>query len=421
MSEACFRPPPTLCRSDPGDSRDMPDCQAAVKVFLADDSVLIRDRVVAMLGDGVDIVGQAETPQGSIDGILAAQPDVVVLDVQLEGGFGLQVLRAVRQAAPNIAFVVFSNNASPAYRKRYLGAGAEEFLDKSTEFDQLARAVCCESRLARHAPNPQSQQRSIPMSVATLEAFATPVRIVPRQEILNLVLLKTQCSSCHLRALCLPCGMTSSEVERMDGLNFGRRRIKVGQTLYREGDRFQFIYAVRSGTFKSSLMLADGREQISGFYMAGELMGLDGVANGEHASGATALEDTEVCAIPYAHLTELAAGNSGMQHMLSRFMSREIVREHSLMVLLGSMNAEERLAAFLLNLSQRLKARGYSATEFHLRMSRAEIGSYLGMTLETVSRTFSTFQQQRLLDVDKRHIRVIDLDSLTRAFEIRLH
>jgi CRP/FNR family transcriptional regulator len=168
-------------------------------------------------------------------------------------------------------------------------------------------------------------------------------------------------------------------------------------------------------------MLADGREQISGFYMAGELMGLDGVANGEHASSATALEDTEVCAIPYAHLTELAAGNAGMQHMLSRLMSREIVREHSLMVLLGSMNAEERLAAFLLNLSQRLNARGYSATEFHLRMSRAEIGSYLGMTLETVSRTFSTFQQQRLLEVDKRHIRVVDLEGLTRAFEIRLH
>jgi CRP/FNR family transcriptional regulator len=110
-----------------------------------------------------------------------------------------------------------------------------------------------------------------------------------------------------------------------------------------------------------------------------------------------------------------------MQHQLSRLMSREIVREHSLMVLLGSMNAEERLAAFLLNLSQRLKARGYSATEFHLRMSRAEIGSYLGMTLETVSRTFSTFQQQRLLEVDKRHIRVVDLEGLTRAFEIRLH
>lgn len=257
---------------------------------------------------------------------------------------------------------------------------------------------------------------------ATLEAFVAPARPAGlRQDNVSPLPLKTLCSSCHLNSVCLPCGMAGCDLQRFDGLNFGRRRVKVGQTLYREGDRFQFIYAVRSGTFKSSLMLADGREQISGFYMAGELMGLDGVANGAHASSATALEDTEVCAIPYAHLTELSAGNPGMQHQFSRMMSREIVREHSLMVLLGSMNAEERLAAFLLNLSQRLNARGYSATEFHLRMSRAEIGSYLGMTLETVSRTFSTFQQQRLLEVDKRHIRVIDLEGLTRAFEIRLH
>jgi CRP/FNR family transcriptional regulator len=168
-------------------------------------------------------------------------------------------------------------------------------------------------------------------------------------------------------------------------------------------------------------MLADGREQVSGFHIAGELMGLDGVANGKHASSATALEDTEVCAIPYTHLTEMAAGNSSMQHVVSRLMSREIVREHSLMLLLGSMTAEERLAAFLLNLSQRLKARGYSDKEFHLRMSRAEIGSYMGIKLETVSRTFSAFQQQRLLEVDKRHIRIIDPEGLKRAFEMRVH
>ena len=143
-------------------------------------------------------------------------------------------------------------------------------------------------------------------------------------------------------------------------------------------------------------------------------------AAGAHASSATALEDAEVCAIPYAHLNELAAQSTSMQLVVARLMSREIVREHSLMMLLGSMNAEERLAAFLLNLSQRLKARGWSAKEFHLRMSRAEIGSYLGMKLETVSRTFSAFVQQRLLEVDKRHVRIVDLDGLTRAFELRV-
>ena len=149
-------------------------------------------------------------------------------------------------------------------------------------------------------------------------------------------------------------------------------------------------------------------------------MGLDALATGRHASTAIALEDTEVCAIPYAHLGEVAAHSANLQMVMARLMSREIVREHNLMMLLGSMNAEERLAAFLLNLSSRMKARGYSAREFHLRMSRAEIGSYLGMKLETVSRTFSAFQAQRLLEVDKKHIRITDLEGLQRAFETRV-
>jgi len=229
--------------------------------------------------------------------------------------------------------------------------------------------------------------------------------------------LKTQCSSCHLRALCLPCGMALDEVLKLDSLMFGRRRLKADQTLYREGEEFQFLYAVRSGTLKSSMMLADGREQVCGFHIAGELAGLDGVGQGSHASTAVALEDSEICTIPYAQLTELAANGGGMQQRISRLMGQEILREHQLMLLLGSMNAEERLTAFLLNLSQRYAARGYSTCEFHLRMTRAEIGSYLGMKLETVSRTFSTFQQQGLMEVDKRHVRITDIEALRRKFE----
>ena len=248
--------------------------------------------------------------------------------------------------------------------------------------------------------------------------FIAPIQAAPPAG--AVASLKTQCSTCHLKELCLPCGLNEPEVERLDDLMFARRRIGMGEALYHEGDKFQFIYAVRSGTFKSSLTLADGREQVSGFHLAGELMGLDGLASGAHASAATALEDTEVCAIPYAHLSQLSADSANMQMVMAKLMSREIVREHSLMMLLGSMNAEERLAAFLLNLSQRMKARGYSAREFHLRMSRAEIGSYLGMKLETVSRTFSAFQAQRVLEVDKKHIRIIDLEALQRAFEIRV-
>ena len=262
------------------------------------------------------------------------------------------------------------------------------------------------------------------MSFATLQISAVPVRFLPIQrESATRVptALKTQCSSCHLRELCLPCGLDAGDVTQLDKLMFGRRRLKAGNTLYHEGGSFQFIYAVRSGTFKSSLALSDGREQVSGFHVAGELMGLDGVAQGTHASSAIALEDSEICAIPYTQLTDLTASSGNLQRSVSRLMSREIVREHSLMLLLGSMNADERLAAFLLNFSQRLKALGYSASEFHLRMSRAEIGSYLGMKLETVSRTFSAFQKRGLLEVDKRHIQIVDMDGLRRTFESRMH
>lgn len=232
---------------------------------------------------------------------------------------------------------------------------------------------------------------------------------------------KASCSTCHLRELCLPGGLSGSETEGLDRLLFGRRKVAAGQALYDAGEKFRHVYAVRSGTFKSSLALAGGREQVSGFHMAGELMGLDAIADGVHASSATALEDTEVCAIRYTDLNELAARSGSLQLAMARMMSREIVREHSLMLLLGSMNAEERLAAFLLNVSQRMRARGYSASEFHLRMSRAEIGSYLGMKLETVSRTFSAFQQQGLLEVDRKHVRITDLGRLARAFEARVH
>lgn len=228
------------------------------------------------------------------------------------------------------------------------------------------------------------------------------------------------CSTCRLREFCLPCGLAAQDVERLDRMQIARRRVPEGHVPYREGDPFLFVYAVRSGTFKTTLPLRDGRQQVAGFQMAGELLGLDGLASGRHASSAVALEDAEICAIPYEQLSELANASPALQQAISRVMSREIVREHSLMVLLGSMNAEERLAAFLLNISQRMKARGYSALEFHLRMARSEIGSYLGMKVETVSRTFSTFVQQGLLRVDKKHVRIVDLQALRRALDTRV-
>ena len=263
------------------------------------------------------------------------------------------------------------------------------------------------------------------MSTATAVMEApTAIRLIPLRDVHAVEarsLHGNLCSGCHLKDLCLPCELADHDVQRLEGLMFGRRKVRAGQALYRRGDSFAFVYAVRSGTFKSELELGDCREQVSGFHMAGELMGLDGLAQWRHASTATALEDPEVCAIPYSQLSDLSAGTAALQAVVTRLMSREFVREHSLMMLLGSMSAEERLAAFLLNISQRMKARGWSPSEFHLRMSRGEIGSYLGMKLETVSRTFSAFAQQGLLDVDKRHIRIVDLAGLARLIDTRLH
>ncbi len=228
-----------------------------------------------------------------------------------------------------------------------------------------------------------------------------------------------RCSGCQLHDLWFPAG--GVEPCHLVGTEFSRRRLREGQALYREGDVFKFIYAVRSGTFKSTLMLLDGREQVTGFQMAGELLGLDGVASGVQASSAVALEDAEVCSIPYARLVEIASANVAMQLVLARLMSAEIVREHKLMAMLGTMSADERVASFLLDISRRLQARGYSPKEFHLRMTRADIGSYLGVKLETVSRSLSAFASQGLLVVDKKHLRIVDYEGLQRMISMDLH
>jgi CRP/FNR family transcriptional regulator len=231
--------------------------------------------------------------------------------------------------------------------------------------------------------------------------------------------IKAACSQCNLRELCLPVGLTEQEFSKLDTLVGGRRKIKRGQSLYRAGDTFEAIFAVRTGFFKTDVLLEDGREQVTGFQMAGEIMGMDGISGDAHTCNAVALEDSEVCSIPYAMLEQLQSEIRALQHHFHKVMSREIVRDQGVMMLLGSMRAEERLAAFLLNMSQRLTARGYSATEFHLRMTREEIGSYLGMKLETVSRAFSAFQADGLISVQQKHICIVDPDGLKKVLAQR--
>ena len=229
---------------------------------------------------------------------------------------------------------------------------------------------------------------------------------------LRLDTFKVACSSCNLRELCLPVGLSRDNLDRLDTLVGSRRAVARGETLFRAGEAIFSLYAVRTGFFKTCVSSEDGRDQVTGFQMAGELLGLDGISTDSHTCDAVALEDSQVCVIPYAQLENLSREFSELQHQFHKIMSREIVRDHGVMLLLGSMRAEERLAAFLLNLTQRLQARGFSASSLILRMTREEIGSYLGLKLETVSRTFSKFQDEGMLDVKQRQIRILDQDKL---------
>ena len=239
-------------------------------------------------------------------------------------------------------------------------------------------------------------------------SVAMPLRLEP---------LKAACSACNLRELCLPVGLSSEQIERLDALVSNRRSVPRGEVLFRTGDPFQSLYAIRTGFFKTCLSAQDGRDQVTGFQMSGELLGLDGIGAERHTCDSVALEDSTVCVIPYHQLEGLSQEVPELQRVFHKIMSREIVRDHGVMLLLGSMRAEERLAAFLINLTQRLHVRGYSRNEFILRMTREEIGSYLGLKLETVSRTFSRFQAEGLLEVKQRQIRIVDQDGLRRIVD----
>ncbi len=223
---------------------------------------------------------------------------------------------------------------------------------------------------------------------------------------------KFACSSCNLRELCLPVNLSVDETQRLEDLSNNKRSFAAGDYLYRIGERFKSLHAIRSGSFKTRILHEDGREQVTGFLMAGEIIGLDAISTDSHTCEAVAMESSEVCELPFAKLEELSRDIPSLQRHLHKIMSREIVRDQGIMLLLGSMRAEERLAAFLLNLSQRNAVHGLPANLLKLRMSRLEIGSYLGLKLETVSRAFSHFQSLGLIRVSARSIEILNLTDL---------
>ncbi len=224
--------------------------------------------------------------------------------------------------------------------------------------------------------------------------------------------LRTHCTNCSMRELCLPLGLTQDEMHQLDVAVTSRTRLRKGATLFRAGGGFTALYAVRLGSLKTTLSAEDGRAQVAGYHMAGDIIGLDGIGTGRHGCEAVALEDSEVCTLPFDSLETLARKVPPLQRNLHRLLASEISRDHGLMLLLGNMRAEERLAAFLLNLSERYRLRGYSASEYVLRMTREEIGSFLGLTLETVSRLFSRFHHERLIQVQGRAVKLLDHDAL---------
>lgn len=241
-------------------------------------------------------------------------------------------------------------------------------------------------------------------------------------KLLDVASVKTTCGDCSLSKLCVPTGLDAADMDRLDSLMKRPRPLRRGEHLFRTGDPFHSLYAVRSGSIKSYTPCHDGSEQVIGFHLPGELVGLDAIESEEHVCAARVLETTSVCVLPFDRILEITCEVPSLQRQFLRLMSKELVQGEAMLMLLGKASAEERLATFLLSLAQRFKARGFSETEFNLSMSRHDIGNYLGLAVETVSRMFSKLQEDGVLSVHRKNIRIHEparLRSMLRLEENR--
>jgi len=230
--------------------------------------------------------------------------------------------------------------------------------------------------------------------------------------IVNLENLRTHCQKCSLYQLCLPMGLEEGDLAKLDEIIQRRRPLEKGEYLYRLGEPFRSVYAVRAGSLKTYTTTQEGQEQIVGFHLPGELMGLEGISGDTHTCSARALETVSTCEIPFEQLESLSRKLPGLQHHLLGLMSGELQKDHCHLSMLAKAPVEGRLASFLVRLSERFLQRGYSATEFNLSMSRNDIANLLGMAVETISRLFTQFQEQGLLAVERKHIRILNLSGL---------
>ncbi|MFZ5653304.1 MAG: fumarate/nitrate reduction transcriptional regulator Fnr [Pseudomonadota bacterium] len=226
------------------------------------------------------------------------------------------------------------------------------------------------------------------------------------------------CGDCRMKALCLPLALEFDQVEKLDRIIQRGRPFQRDEYIYRAGTDFRSVYAVRSGAVKTFAVNDQGVEQVTGFYLPGEIFGMDGIAHTHHISSALALETSSICEIPFNRLEELSLALPSLQRYFFQLMSREIINDQRLVALIGKNSAEERLATLLMSISTRNAKRNLSGLRFRLPMSRADIGNYLGLTVETVSRIFGRFQKQRLLMVDKKEIEILDLEGLQELANI---
>jgi len=231
-------------------------------------------------------------------------------------------------------------------------------------------------------------------------------------KILDFLKNKTSCGDCNLAELCLPRGLEKEELSRLDSIVKRSRPLQRGDHLFRAGDMFVSIFAVRSGAIKLYAFSEQSEEQILGFYLPGEILGLDAIHAERHMGYAIALETSSYCAIPFNHLEETCKEIPGLQHQLYKIMSRELSQENELLLTLSNKDAEEKVASFLVNLSARYRQLGYSSLEFRLPMTRKDIGVYLGLTVETISRIFGRLQQYGVITTDRKFIQILKPDVL---------
>jgi CRP/FNR family transcriptional regulator len=235
---------------------------------------------------------------------------------------------------------------------------------------------------------------------------------MPNDRIVKLEDIRSHCQKCSLYQLCLPVGLAEGDIDKLDEIIKRRRPVEKGDYLYRIGDPFHSLYAVRAGSLKTYTTNQNGEDQVIGFHLPGELLGLDAISTGVHTSSARALETANVCEIPFSRLEELSLKIPGLQHHMYTLMSQELKEDHCHLAVLAHTPVEGRLASFLVQLSERFRQRGYSATDFNLSMSRNDIANMLGMAVETISRLLGQFQEQGLLYVERKHVQILDLTRL---------